>query len=205
MGQAHWYLQARLTQHADYSITLDQARYSALISSCCLPGSETTNISEEDKTKYSTPLPTNFVATKTDESPTYLEGKELEKEYRFQYSSAIGMLIFPMNTASSLQFAIRKLAKFNTKPGRKHYQALIHLLHHVRTQRLNLGLNIYTKKHTSPIQVLLHETNPDFDLKSNPIIMFTDTSWQDCLDTGRNTGAYYIYVNGSLVDAGSTI
>ena len=31
MGWAHWYLQARLTQHANYSITLDQSRYMALI------------------------------------------------------------------------------------------------------------------------------------------------------------------------------
>jgi hypothetical protein len=29
MGQLHWFLQARITQNADYDITLDQSRYAA--------------------------------------------------------------------------------------------------------------------------------------------------------------------------------
>ena len=40
---------------------------------------------------------------------------------------------------------------------------------------------------------------PDFDFSACPIIIFCDSSWQDCVDTGRSTGAYHIYVNGSLV------
>ena len=31
MGQAHWYLQARLQQNDDYSIVFDQSRYMSLI------------------------------------------------------------------------------------------------------------------------------------------------------------------------------
>lgn len=205
LGQAHWYLQARVTQHSDYSITLDQARYSALISARFLPNYSTTEISSEDVEKYQTPLPRDFIASVEDQSPTYLDSKDLEKEYGFQYSSAIGMLIFLMNTASTLQFAIRKLAKFNNRPGRKHYQALIHLLHHVRTQRLSMGLRFYSPKSTSPIQTLLTKTHPNFKFTQHPIIMFTDSSWQDCPDTGKSTGAYLIYMFGSLVDAASFI
>ena len=205
MGQAHWYLQARVTQHSDYSITLDQARYSALISTRFLPNSPTTNITPEDLEKYKTPLPKDFVPTKQDLSQDYMTAKELETEYGFQYSSAIGMLIFLMNSASTLQFAIRKLAKFNNRPGRKHYQAAIHLLHHVRTQRLTMGLRFYSPKTTSPVQTLLTKTHADFKFEDHPIIVFTDSSWQDCPDTGKSTGCYLIYINGSLVDAASFV
>ena len=38
-----------------------------------------------------------------------------------------------------------------------------------------------------------------FDFDAFPIITFYDSLWQDCVDTGRSTGAYHIYVNGSLV------
>ena len=48
MGQAHWYLQARITQETNHSIILDQARYMALISSRFLPHHPTTNIQTED-------------------------------------------------------------------------------------------------------------------------------------------------------------
>ena len=95
MGQAHWYLQARLTQHANYSITLDQSRYMALIASRFLPQHPTTNITTEDKEKYRSPLPTTFVPSKEDCSKDSIEVKELEQKYGFQYSSAVGMLIFP--------------------------------------------------------------------------------------------------------------
>lgn len=36
-----------------------------------------------------------------------------------------------------------------------------------------------------------------------PIVMFTDSSWQDCPDTGRSTGCYQIYQQGGIVDAAS--
>ena len=128
MGQAHWYLQARISQEANHSIVLDQARYMALIAARFLPQHPTVNTIDEMKAKYSSPLPASFVPTKQDQSTNYLEVKELEDEFGFQYSSAVGMLIYLMNTAMTLQHAIRKLAKFNALPGRNHYKALIHLI-----------------------------------------------------------------------------
>ena len=35
----------------------------------------------------------------------------------------------------------------------------------------------------------------------HPILLFCDSSWQDCPDTGRSTGAFYVYLNRSLVAA----
>ena len=143
MGMAHWYLQGRLTQNEDYSVVLDQSRYMALIASRFLPQHDNTNVTKEDKTKHESPLPTTFVPTKKDCAANLLEVQQLEQTYGFQYSSVIGMLIFLLNTATVLQYAIRKLARFNALPGKKHFKALINLLHHVRTHKLDYGLKFY--------------------------------------------------------------
>ena len=139
MGQAHWCLQARLTQQQNHSIILDKSHYMALILSRFLPQHRTMQISDTDKYMYASPLPASFVPSKKDQSPDYLTMKELEQEYGFKYSSAVGMLIYLMNTAMTLQYAIRKLAKFNALPGKNHYKALIHLLHHIRTTDLTMA------------------------------------------------------------------
>ena len=140
MGQAHWYLQARLQQNDDYSIVLDQSRYMSLICNKFLPSHPINNITSEDKLKYASPLPTNFVATKEDCSFDLMQVNQLEQEYGFQYSSAISMLIFLLNTGTPLHFAVRKLARFNVLPGKTHYKALIALLHHVRTHKCEYRL-----------------------------------------------------------------
>ena len=46
---------------------------------------------------------------------------------------------------------------------------------------------------------------PEFDFSMHPILLFTDSSWQDCPDTSRSTGCYCIYVHGSLVDSASFV
>ena len=34
---------------------------------------------------------------------------------------------------------------------------------------------------------------------------FSDSSWQDCPDTGRNTGAYIIFYQGGPIDPGTHV
>ena len=131
----------------------------ALISSRFVPQYPTTNITTEDKAKYTSPLPASFVPSKKKQSKNFLEAKELEKGFGFQYSSAVGMLIYLMNTAMTLQYAIRKLAKFNTLPGRQHYKALIHLLHHVRTHRTDFSLKFYSPNDHPPVYSLVKHAN----------------------------------------------
>ena len=205
MGQANWYLQARIQQLANYSIVLDQSRYMALISSRFLPEFPTNNITSEDKARYTSPLPQSFVPSKQDQSKTYSEVKDLEAKYGFQYSSAVGMLIFLMNTTITLQYGIRKLARFNAMPGKPHYKALIHLMHHIRTHRTKFGLKFYSPDDTPPVYTLLRQLYPKFDPSSVPFLLFTDSSWQDCPDTSRSTGAYVLYLFGSLIDGASFV
>ena len=113
------------------------------------------------------------------------------------------MLIYLMNTAYYLHFAISKLGEFNALPGKAHFKALKHLLMHLWCNRLRCGVTYYSDVSRSPVHQLLKEhtdAKPDAS-----IVMFTDSFWQDCPDTGRSTGGYLLYHQGGLVDGGSFV
>ena len=203
MGQAHWYLQSRIAQGANFDITIDQSRYIALICNRFLPGKGVDNVSDAERTRYSAPLPYDFIATKEDRSETYLDVTRLEEEFGFEYASVIGMLIYLMNTAFILHFAISKLAKFNALPGRRHFKAVRHLLNYLRCNHLRFGITYYSDVQRSPIYQLVKKftkARPDA-----PLMLFTDSSWQDCKDTGRSTGCFLIFHQGGLIDGGSFV
>ena len=84
-------------------------------------------------------LPSEFVATKEDCSKNDKHILELSEEYRIDYLSAIGSLIYSLNTRLNLAFAVTKLAKFMKYSGREHFKALICTLKYVR-DHANLGL-----------------------------------------------------------------
>jgi hypothetical protein len=201
LGQLHWFLQARITQHTNFNITIDQSRYAASMCHRLLPQYDVISPSETDKIKYASPLPNNIIFTKADCSKNYLEVKELEDEFGMGYSVAIGCLLWILNTFPRLQFTIRKLAKFMQFPGRVHFKALIHTLHHVRCYHNN-GLTYYHKIKDAPISqhLFLQNIIPD----QSAFYAFSDSSWQDCPDTGRSTGGYYIFLQGGIVDAAMT-
>ena len=79
MGQAHWYLQSRITQHTNYDVTIAQSRYIALMCSRFMPNIGIENITESEMLKYAAPLPTEFVASKADNSENYMQVKDLEE------------------------------------------------------------------------------------------------------------------------------
>ena len=54
----------------------------------------------------------------------------------------------------------------------------------------------------APVTDLLRQAN----IKTNNSLMaFSDSSWQDCPDTGRSTGAYIIYYQGGPIDHGTHV
>ena len=129
--------------------------------------------------------------------------RKLQEEFGFEYSSVIGMLIYLMNTGYYLHFAISKLGKFNALPGRVHFKALKHMIMHLACNRLKLGVTFYSDVKRSPVYQLIKE-NSKVNLDAS-IIMFSDSSWQDCLDTERSTGSYQIYQQGGIVEAASFV
>jgi hypothetical protein len=158
LGQANWYLQSRITQCADYSITLDQSRYAALVLQKHLNGATDSQVTNQMKSKYSTPVPTTTVFTKSDCSPTYSKVIELQQEFGFEYAAVIGSLIYIMNTYIRLNYSIRKLARFIQYPGRNHFKLLLHLLRHLQCHRLKGGIKFYPDKTKSPLHQHLKTT-----------------------------------------------
>jgi hypothetical protein len=129
--------------------------------------------------------------TKSDCSANYFELKELEELYRFEYPVVIGCLLWILNTYPRLQFPIRKLAKFMRMPGKRHFHAVQHLLHHIRCHHLN-GITYYSDVLDAPISRLLFDQGVDpYD---KPFYVFADSLWQDCPDTGRSTPVGTIFL-----------
>ena len=52
---------------------------------------------------------------------------------------------------------------------------------------------------------MVKQVQPQFNPEDHPILLFTDSSWQDCVDTSRSTGAFVVYVFGSFVDGASFV
>ena len=204
MGQAHWYLQSRITQHADYSITLDQSRYALLVTDRYIARPATEEIAAKQREKYDAPLPYDAVFTKADSSETYLQVKELEAEFGFSFASAVGSLIYAMNTFIKLQYPIRKLARFMHLPGRKHFEYLKHLLLYLQSHPTCCGIKFYADPSKSPLHAHL-KRNGLGEACHYPIIAASDSSFQDCPDTSRSTGRFVIMIQGGVVDAASIV
>jgi hypothetical protein len=203
MGRATWYLQSRITQYPDYSILLDQTRYAALVVQrySTIPDSQVDNKLAE---QYATPLPTTTVFTKEHCSATYSDVTKLQNEYGFEYAAVVGSLIYLMNTYIRLNYAIRKLARFMQYPGRHHFKLLRHLIRHIQCHRLKGGIKFYSNVTQSPLYEHMSRTGNEIHANS-PIICFTDSSFQDCPDTARSTGGYWIFMQGGVIDVASTM
>ena len=100
-----------------------------------------------------------------------------------------------------LSFAVHKLEKFSANTGKVHFEGLVHLLRYIRDNK-TLGLKYYADLNDSPVTDLLIQSN----IKTkNHFIAFSDSSWQDCPDTVRNTGAYIIFYQGGPIDHGTHV
>jgi len=93
-GQVHWYLATRITQLASYDIILDQTRYCKAIIKKYLDSVGCKNVIR----KHTIPLTTDFVATLEDCSKTEESATELGEEYKLDYASCIGSLIYLSQT-----------------------------------------------------------------------------------------------------------
>ena len=100
-----------------------------------------------------------------------------------------------------MSFAVHKLAKFSANPGKVHFEVLMHLLRYIRDNKA-LGLKYYSGMNDAPVTDILRQAN----IKTKNHLMFiSDSSWQDCPDTGRSTGEYIIFYQGGPIDYGTHV
>ena len=100
-----------------------------------------------------------------------------------------------------LSFVVHKLAKFSANPGKVHFEGLVNLLRYIRYNK-NLGLKYYADLNDAPATDLSRQANIN---TKNSLMAFSDSSWQECPDTGRSTGAYIIHYQGGPIDHGTHV
>ena len=65
-----------------------------------------------------------------------------------------------------------------------------------------MGLKYYADLNDAPVTDILRQANIN---TKNHLMAFSDSSWQDFPDTGRNTGAYIIFYQGGPIDHGTHV
>ena len=100
-----------------------------------------------------------------------------------------------------LSLAVQKLEKFSANPGKEHFELLVHLLRYIRDNN-NLGLKYYANINYTPVSDILIQASIKTE---NQLMAFSDSSWQDCPDTGRSKGAYIIFYQGGTIDHGTHV
>ena len=185
----------QITQHVTH-ITLDQSQYAKNVA-MRLEKAFKNVIKMRDS-----PLPMNFVPTNKDCPQDATQTAEVKKRFKnLHYRSAIGSLLYmSCCTRPDICYAVNKLAKYSSNPGIKHYRGLLHLIGYVKAHPAK-GIQFYRYIKDSPTFKLLQEN--DIHISENSVVVFTDSSWNDCVDTGRSTGGYNILIKGGPVDYGS--
>ena len=201
LGYVHWFLQSRIQRLKDKSYIIDQSRYAASVAHRFLPQFSVENPTEDDVMTYASPLPSNAIFTKKDASNDKASIKALEKHYGYKFPVAVGSVMWLINTYPRINYAVRKLAKFMSNPGKIHFEYMNHLLHHLRCHRLT-GIKYYHRIEDAPIYRTLQATGYNKYLE---LFTFIDSSWQDCPDTSKSTGAYIVYYRGGVIDCASVV
>jgi len=197
MGQAHWYLATRIRLHENFDIELDQHHYCISTVQKYLSQAGCQKINHH----HSTPLPSDFVPSVEDCSEDEGAAKILEEEYNLDFASCVGSLIYLAMTRCDFCFAVNKLAKFTCRPGRVHFNALLHSLRYLRDNSL-LGIRFYSNPARSPLMSMISGLNPQ---QIHPLFGFSDSSWNDDVDTGRSTGCFLIVYMGGVIDHSSNL
>ena len=137
-----------------------------------------------------------MISTKADASTIDEQVEKLTRELNIHYRACIGSLIYLLSRRVNLIFAVHKLAKFSSNPGKVYFEGMVHLLRYLRHNK-NLGLKHYAdmKYEIFPVLFRLASINPESKLTG-----FSDYSCKDCTETGRSTGAYIIFDQGGRID-----
>jgi hypothetical protein len=197
MGQAHWYLSTRITQHSNFDVTIDQSRYCLSLVKKYLDSAGCKNNSRY----HATPLPIDFVPTSEDNSKSEEDMLKLQSEFKLDFASCVGALIYLALTRVDISHAVNKLAKYTRLPGDNHYHALFHVLRYLRDHPY-YGITFYGELSDAPIYKMLKSI--DLETKA-PFLMMSDSSWNDDVDTGRSTGMFEGFYQGGCVDHSSNM
>ena len=142
-----------------------------------------------------------MIFTKYDAYTIDEEVEKLTGEINVQYRYCIGSFIYFLSSRVDLIFAVHKLAKFSSNPGKVHVEGLVHLLRYIRENK-TLGLKYYANMRNDYLSDLLRQADNNTE---NQLMAFSGSSWKYFPNNGRSTGAYIIFYNGGPIDNGTHV
>ena len=165
---AHWFMSIIISQMKEHSISVDQARYATFIVEKYLD-----NSTVKASTKfYKTTFPSDMIFTKDDTATIDEKVEKLTREFNIHYRYCIGSLIYLLSTRVDLSFAVHKLAKFSSNPGKVHFEGMVHLSRYIRYNEL-LVLKYYADMNDAPVTDLSRQTSIETE---NNLMAFSDSS-----------------------------
>ena len=129
-----------------------------------------------------------MIFTKADASNSDEKVKKLTRILNNHHRACIDSLIC-FFYKSGLGFCSAQVRKVFSKPGKLHFEGLVHLLRYIRDNK-TLRLKYYGDMNDASLSELLKQV---IIITENQSMEFYDSSWQDCPDTGRSTRAYTIF------------
>ncbi len=139
-------------------------------------------LQESDPPSQHSP-PLDFIPTADDCSIDEAAAEHLNVEYNVNYASCIGSLIYLAMTWTDIIHAVNKLAKFSRGRGKNHFEALLLFLRYLR-DNCYLRIMFYSNLGDAPLIKMLHSQNIE---QHHPFFGFSDSSWNDDIDSGRST------------------
>ena len=96
---------------------------------------------------------------------------------------------------------MHKLEKFSANPGKLNFEGLVHLLRYIRENN-TLSLKYYVNINDAQVSHLLIQARIKTE---NHLMYFSDSIWQDCIDTGISTWSYIIFYQVGPIDHGTHV
>jgi hypothetical protein len=136
------------------------------------------------------PLPLDFVLSSDDYSVDEMASEQLGSEHNVNYAYCISSLIYLAMTRTDIIHAVNKLAKFSRHPGIHHFEALLCTI-------ATLGSSYIANLDDAPLIKMLCSQNIQ---QYHPLFGFSDSSWNDVIDSNHSTASFIITCMGSVVD-----
>ena len=198
LGDAHWFLGVRIHRYKDGSYTLDQNRFTTTVLRKFCP----VDAPWGQPSFQETPAPLDYVFSIKNRPKDDDEKNQILIKYpKLVYASAVCTLLYlALGVRGDLLWVIGKLTKACTNPGLPDYRALMWCLGYLRKFK-NLRIKFYANPNDSPVYKICRTNN----INPTDLIGFSDSSWQDCPDTGRSTTGFQIFYRGSFIEGNSSM
>ena len=145
LGYANWFMPIIIYQMKDHYISVDHYRYAISILEKYL---DTATIKTSKKC-YTTTLASDKIFIKADAYTSDDQAEKLTRVFNIHYRACIGSIIYLLYTRVDLSFAVHKLAKFSSNPGKVHFKGLVHLLRYIKYNK-NLVFKYYADTNDAP-------------------------------------------------------